>query len=225
MHAIERGGSGWRALDAQGRSIAEAQTVVLANAGDALRLLGEPAWPIERLRGQISLLRATGSALVAPRLPVAGAGYLLPEIDGDLVFGATVQAGDDDAAVRADDHHLNLAQLERLLGHPVVVQLDELRGRTAWRCSSVDRLPIIGAVPDAVPPAAARLDQPRFVPRRPGLFVFSALGSRGITWSALGAQLLASAVTGAPAPLEASLLDAVDPARFVSRRARRAPAA
>jgi tRNA 5-methylaminomethyl-2-thiouridine biosynthesis bifunctional protein len=59
------------------------------------------------------------------------------------------------------------------------------------------------------------------VPRVPGLFVFTALGSRGITWSALGAQLLASIITGAPAPIEASLIDAVDPARFVSRRARR----
>jgi len=60
------------------------------------------------------------------------------------------------------------------------------------------------------------------VPRVPGLFVFTALGSRGITWSALGARLLASLITGAPAPLEASLIDAVDPARFVSRRSRRA---
>jgi tRNA 5-methylaminomethyl-2-thiouridine biosynthesis bifunctional protein len=56
------------------------------------------------------------------------------------------------------------------------------------------------------------------------LFVFTALGSRGITWSALGAQVLAAAVTGAPSPLEASLLDSIDPARFVSRSARRAAA-
>jgi tRNA 5-methylaminomethyl-2-thiouridine biosynthesis bifunctional protein len=80
---------------------------------------------------------------------------------------------------------------------------------------------LIGQVPDLASLADARLDQPRFVPRRSGLFVFTALGSRGITWSALGAQVLASSITGAPMPLEADLLDALDPARFVSRHARR----
>ena len=80
---------------------------------------------------------------------------------------------------------------------------------------------MIGAVPDPTA-RGARLDQPRFVPRLPGLYVFGALGSRGITWSALGAQVLASSVTGAPSPIGASLLDAVDPARFVSRQVRRA---
>jgi tRNA 5-methylaminomethyl-2-thiouridine biosynthesis bifunctional protein len=59
------------------------------------------------------------------------------------------------------------------------------------------------------------------VPRLPGLYVFTALASRGITWSALGAQVLASSITGAPQPLESSLLDAIDPARFVARRVRR----
>jgi tRNA 5-methylaminomethyl-2-thiouridine biosynthesis bifunctional protein len=60
------------------------------------------------------------------------------------------------------------------------------------------------------------------VPRTPGLFVFSALASRGISWAALGAQSLASLISGAPCPLEASLLDAVDAGRFVSRAACRA---
>ncbi|MGE5117841.1 MAG: oxidoreductase, partial [Betaproteobacteria bacterium] len=66
-----------------------------------------------------------------------------------------------------------------------------------------------------------RLDQPRFVPRTAGLFAVSALASRGIAWSALGARTLAASVAGTPCPLEASLLDAVDAARFVARAARR----
>jgi tRNA 5-methylaminomethyl-2-thiouridine biosynthesis bifunctional protein len=64
------------------------------------------------------------------------------------------------------------------------------------------------------------IDQPRLIPRWPGLFVYTALGSRGITWSALGGQVLAAWVTGSPSPIEASLLDAIDPARFAARRAR-----
>jgi tRNA 5-methylaminomethyl-2-thiouridine biosynthesis bifunctional protein len=174
------------------------------------------------VRGQISTLPA--AALALPLIPVAGAGYLLPELGGGrAMFGATAQRGDDDASVRADDHRANLEQLAQLVGHPIDADPAAMLGRTAWRWSAVDRLPLIGAVPDPDAPAL-RLDQPRFVPRVPGLFVFTALGSRGITWSALGAQLLASWISGAPAPVEASLIDAVDPARFVSRRARRSTA-
>jgi tRNA 5-methylaminomethyl-2-thiouridine biosynthesis bifunctional protein len=64
-------------------------------------------------------------------------------------------------------------------------------------------------------------DQARHVPRQPGLYVFTALGSRGITHAALGGELLAACITGDPAPAPASLLDALDPARFIARQARR----
>ena len=222
VRRLERSATGWRVLDARDQLLAEAPTLVLANAGDALRLLDAPDWPIDSVRGQLSIARA--SQMPSARLPIAGSGYLLPAAGGAVMFGATAQSGDFDPAVRDADHALNLAQLARLLGDATGLLPADLEGRTAWRCSAADRLPVIGAVPDAAA-QGARLDQPRFVPRLPGLYVFTALGSRGITWSALGAQVLASCVTGAPAPIGASLLDAIDPARFVSRRVRagRAP--
>jgi len=76
------------------------------------------------------------------------------------------------------------------------------------------------------PPAATRssrhrLDQARQVPRLPGLYVFTALGSRGISHAALGGEVLAAWITGDPMPAPASLLDALDPARFIARKARR----
>jgi tRNA 5-methylaminomethyl-2-thiouridine biosynthesis bifunctional protein len=171
------------------------------------------------VRGQISLCdKALLPSL--PRLPIAGAGYLLPELNGMALFGASSQPGDMDAAVRDDDHRHNLAQLARLIGRPVDVPLSALHGRTGWRWVAQDKLPVIGAVPELLRQVDRPLDQPRLVPRLPGLYVFTALGSRGITWSALGARVLASLITGAPSPLEASLLDAIDPARFVSRAVR-----
>ena len=224
----------WQALDAHGGVIDTAPVLLLANAGDALRLLGAPAWPIEKLRGQISIAPTTAFGLAGSpgrtTLPIAGAGYLLPELRGHVMFGATTQPGDEDAAVRSADHVANLAQLERLTGAALSVDAALLEGRTAWRWASRDRLPVIGAVPVMAgldfgqapgPTQTRRVDQARFVPRVPGLFVFTALGSRGITWSALGGRVVAAAITGAPAPLEASLLDAIDPARFITRQVRR----
>jgi tRNA 5-methylaminomethyl-2-thiouridine biosynthesis bifunctional protein len=201
---------------------AEADVVVLANAADALRLLGYPPWPVLRVRGQVSSVDA--ALLPAwPRLPLAGAGYVVPPVQGRVLFGATTREADDDASVREADHRDNLAQLARLLGVDIEVPLARVTGRTAWRLVAADRLPLVGAVPalDAAVHAGAHLEQPRFVVREPGLFVLTALGSRGIGGCALAAQVLASAVSGAPSPLEASLLDAVDPARIVSRAARR----
>ena len=60
---------------------------------------------------------------------------------------------------------------------------------------------------------------------RDGLYAYVGLGSRGIGWSALGARLLASVITGGPSPLPSGLRAAVDPARFAARKARRAAAA
>ena len=224
----------WQARDGHGAVIGAAPALLLANAGDALRLLGAPDWPIEKTRGQISIApsAAFGPAGSPGRstLPIAGAGYLLPELNGQVMFGATTQPSDDDASVRAADHAANLAQLERLTGAPLALDPSLLSGRTAWRSTARDRLPVIGAVPvmrcfhfglQSESPPVRRADQARFVPRVPGLFVFTALGSRGITWSALGGRVVAALISGAPAPLEASLLDAIDPARFITRQVRR----
>jgi tRNA 5-methylaminomethyl-2-thiouridine biosynthesis bifunctional protein len=47
-------------------------------------------------------------------------------------------------------------------------------------------------------------------------------GSRGLTWAPLMAELLAAWIDGTPMPLPGELVDALDPAREVLRRARRA---
>jgi tRNA 5-methylaminomethyl-2-thiouridine biosynthesis bifunctional protein len=221
----------WTLLDAVGNVIASAETVVLCNAGGALDLLGNPPWPIETQRGQMSAIATAHLPTGAlPRLPVAGSGYVVPESEGTVWFGATAQWNDADPIVRASDHRANLERLARLVGLAAAPALADLSGRTSQRWLSRDRLPVIGAVPASLAesaglgvaaPAPGRLDQPRLVARVPGLYVFSALGSRGIASSALGAQLLAAAIAGAPAPVEADLLDAVDPARFLVRQFRR----
>jgi tRNA 5-methylaminomethyl-2-thiouridine biosynthesis bifunctional protein len=218
IDSLRRAGEVWQVLDLHGRVIDEAQTLVLANAADAARLLGQPGWPLGLARGQIShFARALAPGLVLPSMPVAGAGYVLPEIGGQVVFGATTQPGDVDPTVRDADNAFNLAQLNALLGTTLQVPL---QGRVGWRTVARDRLPLVGGVPQSGA-STASVDQVRRVPRTEGLFVCTAFASRGITWAALAAHTLASWITGAPAPIEASLLDAIDPARFASRDARR----
>ena len=227
--SLARADDRWHALDVSGRLIAAAEVVVLAGGGESLRLIGG-SWPVEPVRGQISMLPVDArSDLLWPRLPLTGAGFLLPEIEGRAIFGATSDLGDAGTDIRRSDHQRNLHQLARLLPS-VGATLDDLgvfEARAATRWVSRDRLPLVGAAPrwlgDAADPVGriSRPDTLRLVPREPGLYVFTALGSRGMTWAALGGQIIAALVSGAPSPVGARLLDAIDPARFAVRERQR----
>ncbi len=215
--SLHRSGDGWRALDDAGVMIAEAPLIVLAAGHEGHVLLQDlaPGLPLLRQRGQLSHLTP---AEPRPRIPVAGLGYAMDDGAGGLWCGATSQDEDMDPTLRPEDHEFNLEQWSRL------AQIDKPTGapagRVAWRLATPDRLPLVGGIPQAG--FAGRLDQPRFIARVPGLALCTAFGSRGITWAALCGQVLAAQVTGAPLPLEASLVDAIDPTRFRVRQSRQA---
>ena len=216
----------WRLLGRDGQLLAEVDAVLLCNAADAARLAGSPAWPLQQRRGQTTLLPASLPGAPLLPLPIADAGYALQLADGRLLCGGVSQAEDrdplqPDGALREADHAAHLATLRRLSGWRGDLPASALQGRVGWRLQADDRLPLLGAVPEpAAPPGSRRLDQPRFVPRQAGLYVFTALGSRGISQAALGGEVLASWLTGAPLPAPAALLDALDAARFVARAVR-----
>jgi tRNA 5-methylaminomethyl-2-thiouridine biosynthesis bifunctional protein len=225
VHAIRRSQGLWHVHDASGGLIDSSATLILANAVDALRLMGVERWPVNTVRGQVSLFDQTRTApadrLPTPAVPLAGDGYVLPSIDGVMLFGATTQAGDADPLVRDVDHAQNLKRLQRLSPSALPLRTELLCGRVGWRCVSDDRLPLIGAAPDEPAARSRHLERPGQVPRLPGLYVFTALGSRGIGWAALGGQVLAALVSCAAVPLERSLVEAIDPARFALRTSRR----
>lgn len=214
VRSVVRAGDGWCVLDGTGRVLCEAPLVVLANAERALALAGLPPSWVARTRGQLSWL---AEPALAPALPVSSGAYALTLPDGRLLFGATQHADDDDATPRRADHAENLERATRLLGCAPGSDAGALQGRVAWRVHTRDRLPLVGAAPDLQAARPARCDAPRLLPRCPGLYLHSALGGRGLTTAALGGELIAAMATGAPWPLEADLVDAIDPARFALR--------
>jgi tRNA 5-methylaminomethyl-2-thiouridine biosynthesis bifunctional protein len=215
VQRIARAADAWQLFDADDRVIAEAPLLVLANAADALRLAGLPAHWLQSQRGQLSW--TAGVAGNAPRIPVASGGYALRLPSGALLFGATNQPDDKDPTVRDSDHVANRAKATLLLGADALQGIDVLHGRTAWRATAPDRLPLVGPVPELAAPRPPRADAPRLLPRQPGLWLHSGLGSRGLTTATLCAELIAAQVSGAPWPLEADLADAIDPARWLLR--------
>ena len=221
--SLQRDGDLWSARDAAGAEIAAAPVVVLANAGDAARLV-DPGADLRRIRGQQSYLRTPPFA--APRVVVGGDGYVLPAVDGIAVAGATYDLESDDPCPNAVSHAVNLDRAERMLpGSAAGVDAATLDGGVGFRCVAADRLPMVGAMVDVdhARTGRAALTGAHFadLPRIRGLYGAFAFASRGLSWSALSAEALASELDAEPSPLSHSLLDAIDPGRFVLKALRR----
>ena len=214
---------GWSAYDRDGRVIARAPVVVLANAAEALKLAPASSLRVRRVRGQISFL--PGERFVAPRVVVLRGGFVLPAIHGESIAGASYDFDDDDPSPRASSHAGNLERLARIVpGAAADLDPASLQGVVGFRAVVPDRLPLIGALCDegASAPNNARLAT---LPRAAGLHGSFAFGSRGLLWAGMGAELLASQLEGEPLPLEARLAEALDPGRYWLRALRRATSA
>ncbi|MDW3683293.1 bifunctional tRNA (5-methylaminomethyl-2-thiouridine)(34)-methyltransferase MnmD/FAD-dependent 5-carboxymethylaminomethyl-2-thiouridine(34) oxidoreductase MnmC [Cupriavidus sp. CV2] len=231
---LARVADGWQALDEAGAVLAAAPVVVVANAHEALRLLALRHMTIDRVRGQLTTLEPAELARLGewPDCVVTGTGYLLPRAaDGTARIGSSYEPDGQDAGAldeRPEVHAENLARLAALLpalaGAAASLDPATLTGYVGVRSVSHNRLPLIGRVADEAQAArdAAALSGARLrdIPRLPGLYAALAYGSRGLTWAALGAELLASQIEGEPLPLELELAEAIDPARLLVRALR-----
>ncbi|MDX1803626.1 MAG: bifunctional tRNA (5-methylaminomethyl-2-thiouridine)(34)-methyltransferase MnmD/FAD-dependent 5-carboxymethylaminomethyl-2-thiouridine(34) oxidoreductase MnmC [Alcanivorax sp.] len=194
-----------------------ARAVVICTAAASRELPGLQWLPLKLIRGQVSYCQATEASRRWHQARCHG-GYLTPALDGLHCVGATFDLHDRNPAVKAEDNRQNLQQLEhylpalwRQLGGAAIQVADQ---RVAFRCQSIDFLPLCGALPVAT-------DNPH----RPatGLYLNLAHGSRGITGTPLCAELLADRICGLPLPVDKPLLDALDPARFIVRKRKKQP--
>lgn len=191
----------WQVAGGAGALLAEAELVVLAAAHASAALLRDlpPLYPV---RGQVSWASRV-EGLPLPPFPVNGHGHFIPDatVEGGPAWlcGSTYERNEADRSPRQADHQFNLDKL-RLLLPAVAGQLapafadGSVRAWTGVRCVSGDRRPYVGEL-------------------RPGLWVSTAMGSRGLTFAALCAELLAARLHGEPLPLESRLADALDAAR------------
>jgi tRNA 5-methylaminomethyl-2-thiouridine biosynthesis bifunctional protein len=206
VKSIEREDAGWCARDDSGAVMARAPVVVFANAQDAPRVARIEDVVFRQVRGQVTYLPR--GSLHALRTVLLRGGMALPEIDGLAVAGASYDVEDEDPAVRIDSHEGNLERLGRIVpGTLTALNAGQLAGRVGFRSVTRDRLPMLGPLSHAT--------------GGPGLYGAFAYASRGILWSSLMAEILASALEGEPLPVEARLAEAIDPGRF-ARRAKRA---
>jgi tRNA 5-methylaminomethyl-2-thiouridine biosynthesis bifunctional protein len=218
------GDEGWRVVGVDGSTLACAPVVIVAAANDAPRLLGASMLPVQAVPGQVTLFDA--DELSGLRAGMGGSGTLLRAPDGILAVGATYESAFGTASALLDERAADRRNLERLTQLLSVTVDAQVVGRFAGtRCVARDRLPYVGAVADeaGVAAQAMALRGAHFedLPRRFNLYASFGLGSRGLSFVTLAAELIAAQIEGEPAPIERDLARAVDPARVLLHRLRK----
>jgi tRNA 5-methylaminomethyl-2-thiouridine biosynthesis bifunctional protein len=106
--ALERTASGWRASGE--RFAIEAEQIVVCSGHQAKNLSQFAAFPLQPVRGQISILPATAASETLHSV-LCAEGYCAPAVDGRHVAGATNTFDDDALDIRDADHADNLGKI------------------------------------------------------------------------------------------------------------------
>ena len=218
--------SGWRVV--AGDSETEFDAVVIANGLDALRFAETRTLPLTGSAGQIDWFPDAP----APEHAHAFGPYAAPAPKGGAIIGATYApiAIGAEARFSAEATRSNIAAIARTMpDFAATLDPAKSRPRAAIRCTTPDRLPVAGPLPDWGFYGGAyddlrtgkKLDYPPGE-LRPGLFILSGLGSRGLVTAPYAAALVAAEL--ASAATDSTIMQALHPARFFVRDLKRAGA-
>lgn len=200
--------------------------VIIAAGSDCQQMEFTKHLHTRLVRGQVEAIPSQ-KALNNLKTVLCHKGYLTPAYNGKHALGSTYIKNETVTEYRPQEQSLNLAMQSKALKLCDWAQeLDgQHEGRAAIRCSAPDHLPIVGATPDIQGQQTLYNDLYKALPshRYPepkdqaNLFVLTGLGSRGLTTSALMAELLTCQILGHPLPLPKNLLNALNPNRFLVR--------
>lgn len=217
----------WQALSSN-TVIADAPVVVCSSAEHTQLFEQLSHLPLKSIRGQISQLAET-PASTQLNTALCAEGYLAPTNGESHCLGATFNLHENNKELRMSDHKKNLEHLSEF--GPAVTSLFEtqsqtqINGRVGFRCSTPDYLPIVGPAPifsDFLKNyAPLRKDAKTIIDNPPqywpGLYINCGHGSRGLAYTPLSAEILACQINQEPMPVNPSLVDALNPARFIIR--------
>ena len=230
---IQRQNEKWQITDAAGTQY-EADSLVIANAADARRLLAHYL-PMRTITGQISYASSRYIHSPSPHIVCYG-GYMTPDIDGTHYIGATFRKEDDGTDILSQDHEQNYALLCSTFPHIGTETIDNIiySGRVAKRTVSADRMPIVGALYDHM--FEQQLKSTRYhkdvahiltehIPLLPNCYVSLAHAARGLVSAPIAGHMIANSITakakGTIKPPSSYLSDILEPSRFLLRQWRK----
>ncbi len=207
---LRRADSLWLLGDVQGNEIGPFEVVVVANAMGCNALLkssdalSEKLSALQSIHGTLSHGTYAEAIPDLPATPVNGRGCFIPHVPDaageQWCVGSTFEP---DALAAADiwsQHASNMKRLQHLIpdvGFEIAEALDRgpVSQWTATRCVTHDRLPLVG---------------PAGTAQNAGLWLCIGMGSRGLSFAALCAELLVARLCAEPLPVEFSLSRSLD---------------
>lgn len=204
VNTIQRKGAGWSLVSSIGESLTFDQVVICAGPETPELIPLDSQFRFKRIRGQITELPE--GSVNAPSVVVCGPGYLNPVHDGSALVGATFDLHDLSPTVSAQSNRENLDMLANFLPaalNPsgITAIAAQSRGRVAFRCTTHDYQPLAGMM------------KTRTGELLNGLYAFTGLGSKGLTYAPLLAEYLADLISGQPVCLPGNLVKRVETQR------------
>lgn len=190
----------------------QVSTLVIATAHNSMDLAQMQHIPLQRVRGQVESVPASAQSRPLQTV-LCHKGYATPAQAGEHAIGASYVRDDVNCDYRQAEQCHNRRVLQQAL--PASEWVSSLKypgsGRASTRCTTRDRLPVMGQVTSPAqlqqPPLASAANSP--------LFTLTGLGSRGLCTAPLLAEALVCQILGKPVPLSVAQLAAVAPKRFV----------
>ncbi|WP_415906454.1 bifunctional tRNA (5-methylaminomethyl-2-thiouridine)(34)-methyltransferase MnmD/FAD-dependent 5-carboxymethylaminomethyl-2-thiouridine(34) oxidoreductase MnmC [Neptuniibacter sp. QD72_48] len=216
-------------LATQSGEILSSSHVVICNAEMTNQFNQTDHLPLKTIRGQVSITQAKPANNQLNSV-VCGDGYISPAQNQQYCFGATYDLQGKERNVTQDDHESNLEKLGKVLPDihaDLASEFNDLQGRTAFRCSTPDYMPIVGPAPvqDQFIETFAQLRKDRKwhfenakAEHHPNLYVNTGHGSKGLITCPISAELLVSMICDEPLPLPKDVIDAINPARFIIKK-------
>lgn len=211
-------------LNFAGDQQATHSVVVLANGHQISRFSQTSTLPVYSVAGQVSHIPTTPE-LAELKQVLCYDGYLTPQNPANQhhCIGASYHRGSEDTAYSEDDQQQNRQRLIDCFPQAQwakEVDVSDKEARCGVRCATRDHLPMVGNVPDyeatlvEYASLAEQKDEAVSAPVFDDLFMFAALGSRGLCSAPLCAEILAAQMSDEPIPMDASTLAALNPNRL-----------
>jgi tRNA 5-methylaminomethyl-2-thiouridine biosynthesis bifunctional protein len=193
----------WSLFDGNSGLLGEFDAVAVASGIGSLEFVNADDFQVNANRGQLSYLEKKDLTI---KHPVSFGSYLATTREISVVGATYKKLSDyDDPAwqeLDAKDHDSNLRALTKQF--PGATFGEIVGGRAGVRATTVDRVPVVGMMPD-----------------NPDAWLAFGFGSRGFLTAPLAGAALAAEIVGAASPLPMSLWAALSPERFKQRRIRK----
>lgn len=177
---------------------------------------------LSSVRGQVTYLNKVLNLNSA----FSARGYMCKDVRGIQVVGATYDRNDNRSAARATDDEKNIDSLSEFITN---LDVKVVGSNVGFRGYSGDRFPIVGAVHNASEFKkiyksllwTKHSKNNEFAVHHENILISSAHGSRGLGTAIFGAEILLDIALNRPVCTTNSILNSLNPARFLVRKLKR----